>query len=189
MDGEHSDVVIAKLPTKIAIEYVTFSPIYFRRMMRHFHFFLPRSFLRNAHEMRGALPRGRMTTFGLRELCAGGGASFINTLINFFCARGNLHCYLWEVEVLICKWLKSQYPEVLECSQDNNCNYHGHRPSYIDEEEMISLRIVVSLQLGNEPHVGPKDNGLLLVVWAVALDELDMDEVPLGWKQRDGVSV
>lgn len=158
--------------------------------------------MRNAHGMRGAPPRDRMTTFGLRELREGGGASYINTVVNFFSARGNLHCYLREVEVLICEWIKSHYPEVLDGIQDDNSNYHGHCPSYIGEEEMISPRIVVSWQLGNEPHVDPKDNGLSVVVWVVALDELDMENVPHDWrfvfqnlrttegkKQRDGVSV
>jgi len=71
---------------------------------------------------------------------------------------------------LICEWIKSHYPEVLDGIQDDNSNYHGHCPSYIGEEEMISPRIVVSWQLGNEPHVDPKDNGLSVVVWVVALD-------------------
>ena len=67
---------------------------------------------------------------------------------------------------------------------------------------MILLRIVVSWQLGNEPFVDPKDNGLSVVVWVVVLNEIDMNEVPQYWrfvlqnlrttegdKQHDGVSV
>ena len=170
MDGENSDVIIAKLPTKIADRIRDILTDIFSNDNKDFSLCLPRSFLRNAHGMRGAPPRDRMTTFGLRELREGGGASYINTVVNFFSARGNLHCYLREVEVLICEWIKSHYPEVLDGIQDDNSNYHGHCPSYIGEEEMISPRIVVSWQLGNEPHVDPKDNGLSVVVWVVALD-------------------
>ena len=78
----------------------------------------------------------------------------------------------------------------------------GNRPLYIGEEDMISPRIVISWQLGNEPHTDPKDNGLSVVVWVVALDEIDLNEVPRDWrfniqnvrttegnKQRDGISV
>ena len=103
---------------------------------------------------------------------------------------------------MICGWLKRNYPGILDEIQDDNCNYYGNRPLYIGEEDMISPRIVISWQLGNEPHVDPKDNGLSVVVWVVALDEIDLNEVPRDWrfiiqnvrttegnKQRDGISV
>ena len=126
----------------------------------------------------------------------------MNTLIIFFCAIGNLHGYLREIDVLICTLLKATYPYILNEIQSANCNYHGNRPSYIGEEEMLSPRIVVSWQLGNESDVDPKDNKLSVVVLVVVLNEIDMNEVPRDWrfvlqnlrttdgdKQRDGVSV
>ena len=125
----------------------------------------------------------------------------MNTLIIFFCAIGNLHGYLREIDVLICTLLKATYPYILNEIQSANCNYHGNRPSYIGEEEMLSPRIVVSW-LGNESDVDPKDNKLSVVVLVVVLNEIDMNEVPRDWrfvlqnlrttdgdKRRDGVSV
>ena len=152
--------------------------------------------------MRGAPPRGRMTSFGLRELLEGGGAAYVNTLLNYFGARGNLFAYLREIEMTLCQWLKVKYPDVLVGIQSDNRNYHGCLPPYIDDEEVISPRVVISWQLGNEPHVDPKDNGVSVVVWVVSLDNIDLDEVPSDWRfiiqnlrttvngeQRDGVSI
>jgi len=93
-----------------------------------------------------------------------------------------LHGYLREIDVLICTLLKATYPYILNEIQSANCNYHGNRPSYIGEEEMLSPRIVVSWQLGNEPHVDPKDSGLSVVVLVVVLNEIDMNEVPRDWR-------
>ena len=59
-----------------------------------------------------------------------------------------------------------------------------------------------SCQLGNEPHVDPKDNGVSVVVWVVSVNDTNLDEVPSDWRfilqnlrtnvdgvQRDGVSI
>ena len=51
---------------------------------------LPNEFSRYAHEIRRAPPCGRMISFGLRELCAGGGASYM---------RGSLHVSLEKLSV------------------------------------------------------------------------------------------
>ena len=200
--GEDADVVIAQLPRDIADRISAILVDIYADDNDPNSLGLPRAFLVNAHGMRGSPPRGKMTTFGLRELIESGGAAYVNTLLNFIGKRGNLYAYLREIEGLICEWLSNRYPEVLSLIREDNCNYHGNKPPYIGEETMIAPRIVISWQLGNEPHFDPKDNGVSVVVWVVDVLEVDLDMAPPDWrfviqnlrtevdgKQRDGVSV
>ena len=163
---------------------------------------LPREFLINAHGMRGSPPRGKMTSFGLRELLERGGAAYVDTFLNFVGRRGNLYAYLREIEGLIRDWLRINCPAVLSDVQQDNDKYHGNKPPSIGEDDMIAPRIVISWQLGNEPHFDPKDNGVSVVVWVVDVQETDLDKAPSDWrfifqnlrtevdgKRRDGVSV
>ena len=124
-------------------------------------------------------------------------------MLNIIGARGDLYAYLKDIELLITTWLKDRFPHILADMQTDNANYHGARPDYIDDdEEYIAPRIVFSWQLGNEPHVDPKDNGVSVVVWVVSLNDTDLDEVPSDWRfilqnlrtnvdgvQRDGVLI
>ena len=202
VEGDEADVTIAQLPESIADRIVVILMDIFGDENDPNSLCLPREFLVNAHGMRGSPPRGRMTTFGLRELLKSGGAAYVNTLSNMVGKRGDLYAYLKEIEELLCGWLRIRYPDVLSDVQRDNGNYHGNKPPYIGEEEMIAPRIVISWQLGNEPHVNPKDNGVSVVVWLLHIDEIDLVAAPPDWrfviqnirtkvggKQRDGISV
>eukprot|EP00816_Leptocylindrus_hargravesii_P001688 CAMPEP_0196805574 /NCGR_PEP_ID=MMETSP1362-20130617/5371_1 /TAXON_ID=163516 /ORGANISM="Leptocylindrus danicus, Strain CCMP1856" /LENGTH=383 /DNA_ID=CAMNT_0042178589 /DNA_START=446 /DNA_END=1594 /DNA_ORIENTATION=- len=202
VQGDDADVVISRLPRDIADRIASILSEIYADENDPNSLRLPRQFLINAHGMRGSPPRGKMTTFGLRELIASGGAAYINSLINFVGRRGDLFAYLREIEVLICDWLRMAYPTVLSDIRQDNHNYYGNKPPYIGEEEMIAPRIVISWQLGNEPHVDPKDSGVSVVVWVVDVNNIDLDKAPPDWrfiiqnlrtevdgKRRDGVSI
>lgn len=129
--------------------------------------------LKNAHGMRGIPPRGFMTSFGLLSIIGGGLAKlYVNTRTDVINGENSLYNILGEMEVILHDWLETNHPDVLHQMKKDNEKYYGNVPPYIDEGSMISPRVVISWQLGNEPHKDPNDNGLSVVLWIVGKDDI-----------------